>query len=270
MSSLRAAVACFACLCASGTPASAASRGADDDADPVFEQLLSEAAGARPVGRAGLKTALVALRLARAQAELLAGQAELLRQLESLTRLRYARGEGTQQDLLRAQAEALRLLPRTEAQQAEALQRLYALNACAGRPLATPLAEAGDLVRQPVGAADGVWSARARARTDVPEAEVELQVALRLVRLRAIERGLEIYASGVLPQAELTAQSAVRAYEAGQVPLAAVLGALLLQFDDRSARLRLLAEHATLRAQLAEASLESAACAPGMAPGGAR
>jgi outer membrane protein TolC len=80
----------------------------------------------------------------------------------------------------------------------------------------------------------------------------------RLALLRATERNARLYAEGIVPQDQMSVESAVASYEAGQVPFVAVLEALTTLYRDRVALKRLLARHGQLRAALDEMSLEAA------------
>lgn len=228
--------------------------------------LSEDAAAAR--ARVALKQAHAAWRLARAELLLAEGRLELLRQVEGLARLRYARAEGTQQDALRAQAELMRGLAGVPALEAETARRRDEWERRAGRALdEAPSSSAGAFTLEPVGADDAPWLERARALS--PGAQAERRTRARLEQLRALERALAVYDDGLLPQGELALESAVGGYESGRLPLQALLEALLAQADDGRARLRLLAEHAARRAELEEgvASGDAAACVPAVAPG---
>jgi outer membrane protein TolC len=85
---------------------------------------------------------------------------------------------------------------------------------------------------------------------------LRLRTEERLLRARALEEGAVLYAQGLLPQARLAYESALRAYETGQGAFTAVLEALAALFRDRQADLRLRADHQIIEAGLAEASLE--------------
>ena len=80
----------------------------------------------------------------------------------------------------------------------------------------------------------------------------------RLARLRATERTVRLYESGIVPQDRMSVESAVASYQVGKVPFVAVLEALTTLYRDRVTLKRLLARHAQLRAGLAEMSLDEA------------
>jgi outer membrane protein TolC len=80
----------------------------------------------------------------------------------------------------------------------------------------------------------------------------------RLALLRATERTARLYEDGIVPQDQMSVESAIASYRAGKVPFVAVLEALTTLFEDRVALKRLLARHAQLRAGLEEMSLDAA------------
>jgi len=75
------------------------------------------------------------LLLARQLAELTTEQRELWRQVEVVTRARYAVGQGAQQDVLRVQVEVTRIEQRAIEQASEAELRLAELNRLLARPI---------------------------------------------------------------------------------------------------------------------------------------
>jgi outer membrane protein TolC len=77
----------------------------------------------------------------------------------------------------------------------------------------------------------------------------------RLSQLRATERIAELYGSGIIPQAQMSVESAIANYQAGKLPFVSVLEALTRLYGDRTTYLRLLARHEAARAALEEASL---------------
>jgi outer membrane protein TolC len=88
----------------------------------------------------------------------------------------------------------------------------------------------------------------------------------RLARLRASERTVRLYEDGIVPQDEMSVESAVASYQAGKVPFVAVLEALTTLYQDKVALKRLLARHAQLRAGLEERSLDEAPALAAEAP----
>jgi outer membrane protein TolC len=80
----------------------------------------------------------------------------------------------------------------------------------------------------------------------------------RLALLRATERTVRLYEDGIVPQDQMSVESAVASYQAGRVPFVAVLEALTTLYGDRVTLRRLLARHAQLRAGLEEMSLDEA------------
>jgi hypothetical protein len=87
----------------------------------------------------------------------------------------------------------------------------------------------------------------------------------RLAQLRATERNARLYEDGIIPQDQMSVESAIASYESGQVPFVAVLEALTTLYQDRVALKRLLARHAQLRAGLDEMSLVAAPAVAGEA-----
>jgi outer membrane protein, heavy metal efflux system len=121
---------------------------------------------------------------------------------------------------------------------------------------------AGSLMLPSRGRAKGVL-AEALSRLDASRArltDVRLRlravVDQRLALLQAVQEIEAIYRDGLLPQEQLSVESARARYASSQGPQAGVLDALSTLFDDRTDYLRLLAVHATERARLEEASLE--------------
>jgi outer membrane protein TolC len=124
---------------------------------------------------------------------------------------------------------------------------------------------------------------RGRRRAALAEAEARLQGAQRRLeslklllrfrtqervsRLRSIEEEARLFERGVIPQDELSVQSAVASYQAGTVPFISVLEAHSSLYRDRAAHLRLLATHEATRAGLAEISLEAPGAMPAAATG---
>jgi outer membrane protein TolC len=88
----------------------------------------------------GVKRSYVDLVLAREVMALARDQAEVWRQTEGVARARYAVGQGTQSDVLRAQVERTRVLQEQAEQAAEAERALLALEYWVGQPVAERLA----------------------------------------------------------------------------------------------------------------------------------
>jgi outer membrane protein TolC len=130
------------------------------------------------------------------------------------------------------------------------------------------------------GGLDPMWKAgvalalpsRSRARGALAEAEARLAASkarVEDVRLRlrsAVEQRLALlgaaeeieatYRDGVLPQEQVSLESALARYRTGQGPQLGVLEAMVSLLDDRTDYLRLLTAHAIERTRLEEASLE--------------
>jgi outer membrane protein TolC len=130
------------------------------------------------------------------------------------------------------------------------------------------------------GSLDPMWRAgvslalpsRSRARANLAESEARLaadRARLEDVRLRlraAVEQRLALlgateeiegaYREGVLPQEQVSLESALARYRTGQGPQLAVLETMVSLLDDRTDYLRLLTAHAIEMTRLEEASLE--------------
>jgi len=107
--------------------------------------------------------------------------------------------------------------------------------------------------------------ARLRAserRTDSSRLRLRSRTQQRLSQLRAAEKIAELYAGGIIPQAQMSVEAAIANYQAGKLPFISVLEALTRLYGDRTTYLRLLARHETTRAALEEASLGAEAGMP--------
>ncbi len=109
----------------------------------------------------------------------------------------------------------------------------------------------------------GLAEAEAQSRASVGLAEsVRLQLRYRteerMARLAATETIAGLYDKGIIPQDRMSVDAAVANYQSGKVPFVAVLEALTTLYNDRTAHLSLLADHARARASLEEAGLEEA------------
>jgi len=103
--------------------------------------------------------------------------------------------------------------------------------------------------------------ARARAssashRVEAIRALLRARTKTRLARLESTERIASLYGKGIVPQSQMSVESALANYKAGRIPFLTVLEALRTLYGDRSTHLTLLAEHAMVAASLEEASLE--------------
>lgn len=138
------------------------------------------------------------------------------------------------------------------------------------------------------GGLDPMWKAgvslalpsRSRARAALAEAEAHLaasKAGVEDVRLRlrsAVEQRLALldaaeqiettYRDGVLPQEQVSLESALVRYRTGQGPQLAVLEAMISLLDDQTDYLRLLTAHAIERTRIEEASLESSNALEGL------
>jgi len=109
--------------------------------------------------------------------------------------------------------------------------------------------------------------ARARAssathRKEAIRATLRARTKTRLVRLRSAERIASLYEKGIIPQDQMSVESALANYRAGKIPFLTVLEALRTLYGDRSTQLVSLAGHAIVAASLEEASLETVAALP--------
>jgi cobalt-zinc-cadmium efflux system outer membrane protein len=125
---------------------------------------------------AAVTRAYYGLLLTRALAELTNEQRELWRQVEVVTRVRYAVGQSAQQDVLRVQVEVTRIEQRAIEQTSEAELRLAELNRLLARPMDGRLDTAARLALQPL--TTSLPDAVEQARTVSPElAAARLAVA---------------------------------------------------------------------------------------------
>ena len=107
----------------------------------------------------------------------------------------------------------------------------------------------------------GEAEARLRAlesRRESARLQLRFRNQERLARLAAAERQARLYTDGLVPQAQMSVEAALAGYRAGRLPFVAVLEALNALYQDRAARLAVLARHAQLRASLEEISLDDA------------
>lgn len=289
---------------------------------------------------ASVKRTYHGLVLARQILALVNERGDIWRELEGVTRARYAVGQGVQQDVLRVQVEVTRVEQQQAEQQVQIEALLAELNRLRDRELETPVETAtgiaivpetrtvpelyawmdrvspelrsaaldvererlaeklAQLDRRPDvgvtggymyrGALDPMWQAgfslalptdtrkargeeaEARARASSASHRVEAIRALlrartktRLVRLQSAERIASLYEKGIVPQAQMSVESALANYRAGKIPFLAVLEALQTLYGDRATHLTLLAAHAIIAASLEEASLDAEASLPG-------
>ncbi|HOG28793.1 MAG TPA: TolC family protein [Vicinamibacterales bacterium] len=175
-----------------------------------------------------------------------------------------------------------------------AIEASEAAAALARRELRPDLTVQGGYMNR--GGLDPMWQAgigvswpidTRRRRSEIAEAEIaakggrhrsgslELQLAYRTreryTRAKAAERLVALYDGGIVPQDQMTVESALANYQTGNVPFASVLEAITALYADRWARAGLVAEHARLVASLYEASVDDAsAMGPSGAPAAAR
>jgi outer membrane protein TolC len=119
-------------------------------------------ARARLALEGAVRRAYYGLLLARERQALTDEQRDLLRQIETVARARYAVGQGAQPDVLRVQTEVTRIEQRVIEQAAEAEVRLAEINRLLARPLDTPIETAARLALAPLGgsAAEVIEQAR--------------------------------------------------------------------------------------------------------------
>ena len=122
--------------------------------------------------------------------------------------------------------------------------------------------------------------ARGRRRAALAQAEAELRAAEqrvqavelqlrfrteeRLAQLDGIDRILQLYEQGVLPQSTLAVEAGIASYQSGRVPFVSVLEALGSSYADRGALVRLIASRGQVLASIEEAGLEASVGMPSM------
>jgi cobalt-zinc-cadmium efflux system outer membrane protein len=103
----------------------------------------------------------------------------------------------------------------------------------------------------------------AEQRIEALRLDLRQRTQTRLARLKNAERIASLYENGIIPQDQMSVESAVASYQAGKVPFLAVLEATGTLYADRENLLRMLADHAATKAALEAASLESEGSMPG-------
>jgi outer membrane protein TolC len=116
---------------------------------------------------AAVERAYCGLVLARDLLDLVGEQEETWKEIEQVTRARYAVGQGAQQDVLRVQVEVTRIEQRRAEQQTEVEIRLAELNRLRDRPPATPIDTTAHL--GPRSVEEGLPEAIARLTERSPE-----------------------------------------------------------------------------------------------------
>jgi cobalt-zinc-cadmium efflux system outer membrane protein len=86
--------------------------------------------------------------------------------------------------------------------------------------------------------------------------DLRLRTQERVARAVAVERIVELYSEGIVPQGRAALQAALASYQTGKLPFVTVLEALTQLYVDRAAHLRYLASHERLKAAIEEWSLE--------------
>jgi outer membrane protein TolC len=99
---------------------------------------------------AAVRRAYSGLVLSRERLELVREQEQLWRQIEGVTRARYAVGQGAQPDVLRVQIEVTRVEQLRTEQEAESRIRAAELNRLTGHPATSPVDTSARLVLHPV------------------------------------------------------------------------------------------------------------------------
>jgi outer membrane protein TolC len=79
----------------------------------------------------------------------------------------------------------------------------------------------------------------------------------RFTRAKTAEKLVALYDEGIVPQDRMTVEAAMANYQSGKVPFVSVLEAMTALYADRWTRVGLVGDHARLRANLDEASLEA-------------
>ena len=93
--------------------------------------------------------------------------------------------------------------------------------------------------------------------------EIAHRQQTRLARLKNAERVASLYENGIIPQDQMSVESAVASYQAGKIPFLAVLEATGTLYADRENLLRMLADHESTKAALEAASLDTEGSMPG-------
>jgi cobalt-zinc-cadmium efflux system outer membrane protein len=105
--------------------------------------------------------------------------------------------------------------------------------------------------------------AEAEQRVEALRQDLRQRTQTRLARLKNAERIASLYENGIIPQDQMSVESAVASYQAGKVPFLAVLEATGTLYADRENLLRTLADHESTKAALEAASLDSEGSMPG-------
>jgi len=116
------------------------------EADQVEQQLERARLGVV----AGVKRAYYGVVLSRELLDLVREQEQLWKEIEGVTRARYAVGQGAQPDVLRVQIEVTRVEQLRTEQEAEGQIRVAELNRLTGRPATSPVATRAHLVLRPI------------------------------------------------------------------------------------------------------------------------
>jgi cobalt-zinc-cadmium efflux system outer membrane protein len=159
-----------------------------DVAASEARQIEPQLARARLGIEAGVSRAYYGLLLARELARLTSEQRELWRQIEVVTRERYAVGQGAQQDVLRVQVEVTRIEQRAIEQASEAELRLAELNRLLARPIDARLETPARLTLRPLAASltDAVEQARATS-PDLAAARLAAATELSVLALARLD-----------------------------------------------------------------------------------
>ena len=105
----------------------------------------------------------------------------------------------------------------------------------------------------------------AQQRIEALRLDLRQRTQTRLARLKNAERIVSLYENGIIPQDQMSVESAVASYQAGKIPFLAVLEATGTLYADRENLLRTLADHESTKAALEAASLEDEGSMPGAA-----
>ncbi len=103
----------------------------------------------------------------------------------------------------------------------------------------------------------------AEQRIEALRLDLRQRTQTRLARLKNAERVASLYENGIIPQDQMSVESAVASYQAGKIPFLAVLEATGTLYADRENLLRTLADHESTKAALEAASLETEGSMPG-------
>jgi hypothetical protein len=89
------------------------------------------------------------------------------------------------------------------------------------------------------------------------ERQLAYKTRERFTRAKALEKLVGLFDGGIIPQDQMTVEASITNYQTGSVPFVSVFEAMSALYADRWTRAGYLADHARLRANLREASLDA-------------